>query len=284
MGLGSKIISTNPLIVSQDGLFGGTSYYWIKGGKKYVKNLLVAASGYIKVTSKTKKYSGITCSVANGKKVTANPLKYKNKIDKLKTKKGNINNALKNSFWKPNEDVVRYVGVADSSKPCGLYYSEKYTKIKWTSSDNSVASVDSKGCITGKKIGRAVIKAQASISGKSASFNVIVKDDITVKDEKGLLTKEQFNYDGRGYNLCLDINQVDKIWGEYNANAAKVGDIKFSCDSSNVISVSNDGTIKAIGSGYATIQIEAPYAGEACYFVFVTVSSEQSENYDDDEE
>lgn len=109
--------------------------------------------------------------------------------------------------------------------------------IKWSSSDETVASVDN-GNVIAKGKGTAVITA--SVNGKSASCNVTVTNALT-----GLKIT--------GSTQTLKKGQSTKLNVQYEPEDADInGNLTWSSSDTNVASVTN-GTVTAVGDGTATI-------------------------------
>lgn len=103
-------------------------------------------------------------------------------------------------------------------------------KITWTSSDKSVATVNSKGKVTAKGPGTAIITA--NINGTKVTCEVKV---LKMSDSLLQLSK--------GDNFTLDI---------YGTNS----NIKWMSNNTDVVTVSEDGVVTAKGSGTAKIIAE----------------------------
>ena len=120
-------------------------------------------------------------------------------------------------------------------------------KAKWSSSKKAVATVTSKGAITGRKAGKA--KITAKVGKKSYVWSVTVKK-LKISTNKAALSK--------GGSLKLSLKGLS-------------ASTKVSWKSSNksVATVSSKGTVKAQGSGSA--KIRAKYCGKT-YTCKVTVN------------
>ncbi|MDF2803745.1 MAG: hypothetical protein K0S61_3648, partial [Anaerocolumna sp.] len=112
--------------------------------------------------------------------------------------------------------------------------------LTWTSLDNAVATVDDKGTITGKAVGKTVIMATSS-SGGAVYCNVIVKAAAT-----GL----QLNYSEKTVVIgdSLDIKATI-----IPSNAASTVNVVWTSSKPGVASISTTGKLKAIKGGTTII-------------------------------
>lgn len=112
-------------------------------------------------------------------------------------------------------------------------------KIKWTSSDKSVATVTSSGIVSGLKAGRAVITA-TSEDGASDQCNVtVLYKDVTEKGdfwyeptyeltEKGVVKGYNNQTEFRPSNNCTRAQMVTFIWRLAGSPKPKAKECKFS--------------------------------------------------------
>lgn len=121
-----------------------------------------------------------------------------------------------------------------------------YRNVTWTSSNDSVASVDNSGNVTAKSIGTAVITATTK-DGKSADCTVTVK-----KKEIAI----EFIYLDCG-SLSIQKGKsvrITAIIGPDNTTYSKT--VKWSSSNEGVATVDSDGNVKAIAAGKTTITAE----------------------------
>lgn len=113
--------------------------------------------------------------------------------------------------------------------------------VKWSSSNTKIATVDSKGKITGKAKGTATITATVK-SAKSAKVKVSVKSPIAAKSMK--LNKSSFTlYKGKTYTLTPTVspsNTTNKT-------------VKWKSSNTKVAKVDSKGKVTAVGAGTAKV-------------------------------
>ena len=127
-------------------------------------------------------------------------------------------------------------------------------KVTFTSSDESICTVDDKGLITGVHYGFATIMIKTEDGGKTALLNVIVTADIPIGVEivtHGDANTPQIPMDsleliaGEEYNLDIIVNlpvALDKS-------------VTFVSSDPTVVTVDATGTLVAVGEGTATITV-----------------------------
>ena len=113
--------------------------------------------------------------------------------------------------------------------------------ISWTSSDSSIAEVASDGTITAKKVGTATITAKTS-NNKTATCNVTVLP----VELNSIAIKEQ--------NIILNKNENKTLTVTYNPeNTTDDKTVTWESSDDTVVSIDNNGTIKALKAGTVTI-------------------------------
>ncbi|MBQ3137067.1 MAG: Ig-like domain-containing protein [Clostridia bacterium] len=122
------------------------------------------------------------------------------------------------------------------------------TGLTFTSSSEEVATVDEKGLITAHKAGTAVIRAQSEVEDVFAECIVTVY----VLSEKIELTCEKYElYIGEEFTLgaaVLPEDTTDKT-------------VTFASGNNDVITVDNEGKVKAVGKGTAKVIVTAEDTG-----------------------
>lgn len=106
------------------------------------------------------------------------------------------------------------------------------SKVKWSSSKKSIASVSSMGLVNGKKAGSIIITAKVDNVELTCRVNVVVPTISYKKTENGIGGKTQFFI----YNLPKEFKKEDVIWTSSNENV-------FIVDENGL--VTNTGTGKA---------------------------------------
>lgn len=113
----------------------------------------------------------------------------------------------------------------------------------WSSSDESIATVDKNGVVTGKKAGKVNITVK-SIEGPSDTIELTVQDRIPVT------------------GIEIDETEIKMVSGDekklttiITPNDATFKDVTWTSSDSRIVSVKKDGTIKAIKPGIATITV-----------------------------
>lgn len=119
------------------------------------------------VTSKKEGIVNITAKSHNNKIATIkiNVTKNKVEVDKVILNKDKINLDINKTF---NIEAIIMPTNATNQK------------VEWTSTDSSVAAVDSNGLVTAKKVGTAIIKAKSGNKVATCTITVSKKDDTLV--------------------------------------------------------------------------------------------------------
>ena len=121
-----------------------------------------------------------------------------------------------------------------------------YRNVTWTSSNDSVASVDNSGNVTAKSIGTAVITATTK-DGKSADCTV------TVKQKEIAIQYIYLNYGSLSMMKGRSV-QITAYIGPDNTTFSKT--VKWSSSNENVATVDSNGNVTAIAAGKAMITAE----------------------------
>ena len=134
-------------------------------------------------------------------------------------------------------------------------------ELEWSSSDESVCTVDNKGKITGVNYGYATITAEATDnSGAFAVCEVrVIREVTSIKLNHTVLTMLQ------GENVSLQVN--------VQPSNASYGTTNFSSSDESVAIVDEDGVITALNPGSAVIRSEARDNSGKFALCYVTVSA-----------
>lgn len=114
--------------------------------------------------------------------------------------------------------------------------------VTWSSSNKKVATVSSKGVVTGVAAGTAVITVKTAEGGYTAQCTVTVKQHVTgISLDRG--------------NITITIGSQHTLNATVKPDNATDKSYTFSTSDDKIVSVDNDGTIKAVGCGTATITV-----------------------------
>lgn len=114
-------------------------------------------------------------------------------------------------------------------------------KIYYLSSDSSIASVDSNGNVTAKKVGSTYISV--NVENKTQLYKVTVVKDVSVS-LKGISISQ---------NISLKEGETSKINVTYTPSNATNKKITWKSSNTGIVTVDANGNIKGIAPGFATI-------------------------------
>ncbi len=120
--------------------------------------------------------------------------------------------------------------------------------VSWTSSDRTIASVDTKGRVLAKKVGVATVTA--IVGEVTASCKVIVVENTTQGLSKIQVNDSLFLSLAEGA-VKLNANYVDK---DGQVDASKT--LSFTSSDESIVTVSADGTVTPIALGSAAVTVE----------------------------
>ncbi|MCR5686263.1 MAG: hypothetical protein K6G81_12770 [Lachnospiraceae bacterium] len=171
------LLNTDPFIVNNLGM----EYLWIKDSQN-MTNILIQAFGYVKKTGNYRTWNNITCAECKAVKISDKYSKqveeYEKSINKKKTELQDYQKDLKAFIDVSEDEKEYYVTKGDKFTPSYFFYTGKYNKLKWSSSDTSVVKVNKNGVIKAVGYGVATVTAKASISGNETTFTIWVKKPI----------------------------------------------------------------------------------------------------------
>ena len=147
------------------------------------------------------------------------------------------------------------------------YFSSKYTvlprdaqdkTLTWTSSDETVATVDERGEVHLIATGTVMITA-TSKSGVSVSYELVIVEDQPAPED-----------------LILDTVRIELAAGDHakiryrvEPAAAKAEDIRFLTDDEDIISVDSNGVVFGLQAGRTTVTVRLRYIDEDGEFVSI---------------
>lgn len=134
------------------------------------------------------------------------------------------------------------IDVGEEFKLTPTFYPETAsdTGVSWTSSDDSIATVNKNGEVVGKSGGVAVIQCTTYDGGYNAFCIVTVIEEVT----KIKILPEQYKL-GLGKTYQLDV--------EITNTTATNKDIEWSSSDESIVEVDQNGRIRGVSIGYATI-------------------------------
>lgn len=147
------------------------------------------------------------------------------------------------------------VGVTKSVSATVTPKNASVKNLKWDSSDNTIAKVNSKGQITGVKAGKATISVSTADGSATASMNVVVKSSgSTTKPSTSVGVKTINVYPTSMYLSVESTGYIDAVVLPENASNNK---ILYSSSNTKVATVNKYGTVKAVGAGTAVIKVSS---------------------------
>ena len=145
--------------------------------------------------------------------------------------------------------------------------------VVWSSSDETIATVDANGVVTGVAAGSATIKATAKDGSGITGSKEITVNALTVDIDIAYATS----------SVELDLNGKESLLNELTitgANAAEA-DVKYESDAQDVVTVAEDGTLTAKAIGKATITAtEEATAKTATFSVLVKDTTPVAATYE----
>ena len=136
-----------------------------------------------------------------------------------------------------------------------------HKELSWSSSDNSIATVDENGTITAIHAGTAYIVATAS-NGVSSYCIVLVKESVIIQPVRELILSET--------NIELDKGEMFTLTATVMPEDAADKSISWSSSNNSIATVDENGTITAINTGEAIITVTASNGVSASCTVNVT--------------
>ena len=141
-------------------------------------------------------------------------------------------------------------------------------QVSWSSSNSNVAMVDTNGKITAIQEGIAVITVTTKDQGKTATCTVNVKkQDSTIAVTDIMLDSSQYS---------MELGEVKKLEPVISPADATNKQVNWYSNNENVVEVSADGTLKAVGEGSAMILVSTVEGGKVA-MAMVQVGSSQND-------
>ena len=133
--------------------------------------------------------------------------------------------------------------------------------VEWTSSDETVATVDGTGTVTALKPGGTTITAKTASGGKTATSKITVKDGISVT---GITLNQP--------TLEIPAGETFTFEPEFFPHNATNRGVSWSSNNENVATIAADGTLTAVNMGKATITATTDDGGKKA-ICYVTVTA-----------
>ena len=193
---------------------------WKSSNKKVAT---VSSSGVVKPVGKGT--ATITATSENGLKATCKVTVY------MKPTAVKLNKSEAEVYAGEKLTLKATVEPADANNPA----------VTFSSSDKSIATVDSKGVVKGVKAGQVVITVKTEEGGYTAECAVTVKQHVTsiTIDKK---------------NITITLGAEYKLNATVKPDDATEKGYTFSSSDDKIVSVSEDGTIRALSCGTAVIK------------------------------
>lgn len=228
------------------------------GAKKKLKVTKAPKSASAKINwkSSNKKVAkvdkkGIVKGLKAGKATITATAKDKNKKTLKAACKVTVKKRLIKSLTTDFSSTVMEVGATKAVKVSIKPGNASVKKLKYTSSDNSIASVSSTGLITAKKEGKATVNVSTTDgSKKSVSIQITVKTK-TASEVKvsGILAEET--------SIKLEVGTPKQINVTVTPENAANKKLNYNTSDPDVATVSESGMIQAHAKGNAEITISA---------------------------
>lgn len=123
----------------------------------------------------------------------------------------------------------------------------------YKSSDETIATVDKDGYVTGQSIGEAdiTISANYRFFAIKASYTVVVSNESYVSTDKPVYRLTTLEIAGSDLKTQEQINATVVLDGEPVSNSA----VTYATDDHNIVNVSSSGVITAVSAGFADITV-----------------------------
>lgn len=181
-----------------------------------------------KVTAKKNGKANIMATTSDGKLVATCKITVKTKATGVTVK----------------STANAYIGKTITLKATVKPSSASNKNVTWKSSNTSIATVNSKGVVTGKKVGTVTI----TVTTKDGKY----KDSCTVKVSKYVKTKDvELNKSKK----TLNVGDTYTLKATVSPSNASIKGVTWKSSNTKVAKVSSSGKITAVGKGTATITV-----------------------------
>jgi len=133
--------------------------------------------------------------------------------------------------------------------------------VTWSSSNTSVATVDSTGKVTAKGPGSATITATSKLGGKKASCKV------TVSQKPIPITAVNINKT----NIKIAVGMEESLVALFTPSNATNKKVTWTSSDENIVKVSENGKITGIAKGSATVTVRTADGGKTAYSTITVV-------------
>ncbi len=158
-------------------------------------------------------------------------------------------------------------------------------KLTWTSSDPSIATVDENGRVKGIKEGTVTITVKTE-NGKTATKTITIKNAQKPNGGNNQPTTPPSNpttpstvavsgVEISGGNSTMTVGDTGKLTATVTPTNATNKKVKWSTSNNNIVSIDQDGNIKATGKGEATITVTTEDGNKTATFK-ITVKEKES--------
>ena len=212
----------------------------------------------------------ITVTTVDGQKVAT----YKITVKAAETQKPSEQQKPEPS--KPEDKTVSVTGVTVSGSTHEVYEGEsiKLTakvspdnatnkKVSWSSSDPTIATVDSNGTVRGLKAGKVTITAKTEDGGKTATY------EVTVKAKEVKVTGVTIS----GSTHEIKVGGTLKLTAKVSPDNATNKKVSWKSSDPTIATVDSNGTVKGLKEGKVTITVTTEDGGKTATYE-VTVKSE----------
>ena len=169
--------------------------------------------------------------------------------------------AVKGITLNKTKDVKMAEGKTGTLKATVTPSNATNKKIKWTSSNEKIATVDSNGKVTAKKFGKVTIKAISEENSKIvASVNIKVLQKVTSLSIDGESELEVYKgWEKKMKVICKPTEDTDTS-------------VEWESTNTKVATVDSNGVVKAVGVGTAEIRVKATSNPKATDAIKLVVS------------